>query len=271
MKKIFILVLFLTNLFSHSIVNGDIQIIRVDSNSSGKLTINNKDSLWFINPVDKNEKIAIISSNYRANNDIIVKHIINNNEQIIKFTLIKGDYKKEQITVSSSKVNLSKEDQKRVKKESSEAYAIYAKTTDKFLFDSKFELPIDSHITSNFGNARMFNNTLKSYHSGTDFRAAIGTPIKAINDGIVKISKDRFYAGGSVVIDHGAGIYSQYYHLSKMNVKVGDIVKKGDIIGLSGDSGRVSGPHLHFGIIVNNNQVNPLNFIETINYALFGE
>lgn len=117
----------------------------------------------------------------------------------------------------------------------------------------------------------MFNNTLKSYHSGTDFRAAIGTPIKAINDGIVKISKDRFYAGGSVVIDHGAGIYSQYYHLSKMNVKVGDIVKKGDIVGLSGDTGRVSGPHLHFGIMVNNNQVNPLNFIETINYALFGE
>ncbi|NLK67351.1 MAG: M23 family metallopeptidase [Campylobacteraceae bacterium] len=271
MKKLIIFLLFLTNLVANTIINGDIQVLRVDVDSSGKLTINDKEGFWFINPANENEKIAIVSSNYRAENDIIVKHFVDGDEQIIKFKLIKGEYKKEQITVSSSKVNLSKENQDRVKKESSEAYKIYAKTTPKFLFGSKFELPINSHITSSFGNARMFNETLRSYHSGTDFRAAIGTPIRAINDGIVVISQDRFYAGGSIVIDHGAGIYSQYYHLSKMNFDVGDAVKKGDIIGLSGDTGRVSGPHLHFGIMVNQNQVNPLNFIEAINYALFGE
>lgn len=83
------------------------------------------------------------------------------------------------------------------------------------------------------------------------------------------IAKERFYAGNSVVINHGGGIYSQYYHLSKINVGVGDLVKKGEVIGLSGATGRVSGPHLHFGIMVNANSVEPLKFIEAINYALF--
>ncbi len=71
-----------------------------------------------------------------------------------------------------------------------------------------------------------------------------------------------------MVIDHGSGIYTQYYHLSDIIVKVGQKVNKGDILGLSGDSGRVSGPHLHFGVIINNVQVNPLDFISKINMVL---
>ena len=90
----------------------------------------------------------------------------------------------------------------------------------------------------------------------------------AANDGVVAIAKDRYYAGGSVVIDHGEGIYTQYYHLSALNVKVGQSVKKGDIIALSGASGRVSGPHLHFGVIAGGVQVNPLNFVKKINEIL---
>jgi len=68
-------------------------------------------------------------------------------------------------------------------------------------------MPLETPVTSNFGNARIYNGELKSYHSGTDFRAPVGTPIKAVNDGVVVISKDRYYAGGSIVIDHGEGIY----------------------------------------------------------------
>ncbi|HEF3953264.1 TPA: M23 family metallopeptidase, partial [Campylobacter jejuni] len=103
---------------------------------------------------------------------------------------------------------------------------------------------------------------------GTDFRAATGTPIYAANSGIVKIAKDRYFAGNSVVIDHGFGIYSQYYHLSKIDVKVGQKIKKGELIGLSGASGRVSGPHLHFGILAGGKQVDPLDFVSKFN-AIF--
>ncbi|RAX52964.1 hypothetical protein CCY98_03165 [Helicobacter sp. 11-8110] len=127
-----------------------------------------------------------------------------------------------------------------------------------------------SKITSEFGNARVFNQEVKSYHSGTDFRAAIGTPIYASNSGKVVIAKDRFLAGKSVVIDHGEGIFSMYYHCSEIKVKEGTRVKQGELIALSGNTGRVSGPHLHFGILVRGAQVDPIDFIAKINASLKG-
>ncbi|PSM52617.1 zinc metallopeptidase, M23 family [Campylobacter blaseri] len=270
MKKLLILLVFLTSLVSNEIINGETQVLKIDKNSVGKLYVNGKKELWITNPINEDEKIALVSANYRAKNDIVVKHFINGNEQVIEFKLIKGKYKQETLKVSNSKVSPPKEVLKRIKKERDEAYAIYALRSDEFLFDSKFIYPMDSQITSDYGNARVFNGSLKSYHSGTDFRAAEGTKIKASNDGVVKIAKDRYYAGGSVVIDHGGGVYSQYYHMSKIYVKVGQSVKRGEILGLSGSTGRVTGPHLHFGMVVNGNNVNPLKFIDVINYALFG-
>jgi murein DD-endopeptidase MepM/ murein hydrolase activator NlpD len=129
-------------------------------------------------------------------------------------------------------------------------------------------MPMDSKITSDFGNARVFNGSLKSYHSGTDFRAKVGTPVKSVNDGVVVLAKDRFYAGGSVIVDHGEGVYSCYYHMSKYEVKEGDFVKKGQLLGLSGVSGRVTGPHLHFSMRVSGVQVDPLQFINLVNKEL---
>ncbi|CZE48926.1 M23 family metallopeptidase [Campylobacter geochelonis] len=269
MKNLLILLILVSNLLSYEIVNGDVEILKVDKNSAGKLYIDKKELFWFTNPANKDEKVAFVSSNYRAKNDIVVKSIVDDKEQILTFKVIKGDYKQEKLTVEKSKVKPPKTVQERIKKELEEANKIYLSTTKTLLFNSKFTLPINSKITSDFGNARVFNNTLSSYHSGTDFRAAVGSTIKACNSGVVKLAKDRYYAGGSVVIDHGAGIYSQYYHLSKIGVKVGQTVKKGEVIGLSGASGRVNGPHLHFGIIVNGNSVNPTDFIEKINFALF--
>ena len=153
----------------------------------------------------------------------------------------------------------------RIKLERDEANAVYATASSGLKFSSPFALPIKSVVTSPFGTARVFNGTLKSYHGGADFRAAVGTPVVAANDGVVVIAKDRYYAGGSVVIDHGEGIYTQYYHLSRIDARVNQTVKKGEIIGLSGQSGRVNGPHLHFGVIANGAQINPLDFVEKIN------
>ena len=178
-------------------------------------------------------------------------------------------YKKERLRVDPSKAKFSKKALIRIKKEAKEAKKIYNHYTKKLYFNSPFILPLHSKITSAFGNKRVFNGILKSYHSGTDFRAKMGTPIIASNRGKVVLVKNRFFAGNSVVIDHGEGIYSGYYHLSKFAVKLGDIVEKGQVIGYSGATGRVTGPHLHFTFHVGGVCVDPLQFVKLVNENLF--
>lgn len=187
----------------------------------------------------------------------------------ISLDVVQGKYKKEVLEVESSKVKLSDKDKKRTTKEYAEAMKIYKTITPKSYINAPFKVPLDSFITSDFGKARVYNGSLRGYHSGTDFRAEVGVPIVASNDGVVVLAQERFYAGGSIVIDHGYGIYTTYYHLSKFLVQKGDVVKKSQVIALSGKSGRVTGPHLHFGVRVFGVQVDPLQFISLINQNLF--
>ncbi len=185
--------------------------------------------------------------------------------QKINLEVVDGGYAQEKIQVQKSKVKLSKKDKKRAAKEYKEANEIYTTISKKNYLKSKFIMPLNSKITSSFGKARVYNHTLNGYHSGTDFRAKVGTPLVACNNGVVVLVKDRFYSGGSVIIDHGQGVYSCYYHMSKFDVKVGEHVKKNQRIGLSGASGRVTGPHLHFSARVGGIQVDPLQLINLLN------
>ena len=278
MKKIILAVLICLNLSAkeqagapsetQTIVNGDVEIVQVEAKFAGNLSIDGKKKRWLSVPGDENLKFAIVSAGYRQKGEIKLINGLKSGNETIVFKIVEGEYKKEKITVEGSKVTPPKEVLKRIEEEREEANKIYATANVGLKFNSKFILPMSSAVTSPFGTARVFNGTLKSYHGGTDFRAAVGTSVIAANDGVVVIAKDRYYAGGSVVIDHGEGIYTQYYHLSALNVKVGQSVKKGDIIALSGASGRVSGPHLHFGVIAGGAQVNPLNFVKKINEIL---
>ncbi|WP_409513475.1 M23 family metallopeptidase [Campylobacter sp. MIT 97-5078] len=229
-----------------------------------------KKQRFFVHPTEDNKVILIFSSAYKKPIKKVMITAFYNNKEQFRYDILgdEGFYPQEILKVAQSKINPPKEALKRIKAELNEANAVYASFTDEALFNGEFILPLNSSITSKFGSARVFNNTLASYHSGTDFRASVGTPIKAANDGIVRIAKDRYYAGGSVVIDHGYQIFSQYYHLSELKVKVGQKVKKGQIIALSGDSGRVTGAHLHFGIFAGGTQVDPIDFINKFN-ALF--
>ena len=278
MKKIILAVLICLNLSAkgqggapsqtQTIVNGDVEIVQVEAKFAGNLSIDGKKKRWLSVPGDENLKFALVAASYRQKGEIKLINGLKSGDETIIFKIVEGEYKKEKITVEGNKVTPPKDVLKRIEEEREEANKIYATANVGLKFDSKFILPMSSAVTSPFGTARVFNGTLKSYHGGTDFRAAVGTSVIAANDGIVAIAKDRYYAGGSVVIDHGEGIYTQYYHLSALNVKVGQSVKKGDIIALSGASGRVSGPHLHFGVIVGGVQVNPINFVKKINEIL---
>ncbi len=185
----------------------------------------------------------------------------------VKLQIKRKKYPKERLSVAPSKVHPPKSVLSRIAAEFKEAKRIYAHTTPKNYINKPFILPLKSKITDPFGVARLFNGKLASYHSGTDFRAAIGSPVRAINDGVVVLAKMRYYAGGSVIVDHGRGIYSCYYHLSHFKVEPGERVKRGQIIALSGQSGRVTGPHLHLTIKIKGISVDPMQFIDAFNRA----
>lgn len=157
-------------------------------------------------------------------------------------------YKEERLRVAKSKVVLSLENQKRVEKEWLLTRDLYKTSAKSFLFDEPFRLPLYSKVTSDFGKRRVFNDLKKTSHLGTDFRAAVGVKIPAANRGRVVFTGNLFYTGNVVIIDHGMDIFSLYAHLSKIEVQTGEMVLKGQIIGRAGKTGRVSGPHLHWGV-----------------------
>lgn len=110
--------------------------------------------------------------------------------------------------------------------------------------------PVPGGVTSAFGGRRVFNDQPRAPHKGTDMRCAEGTPVKAVCSGAVLFATDTYFGGKTVYLDHGQGVISTYSHLSAFDVKAGDRVRKGQVIGRSGATGRVTGPHLHFGFYV---------------------
>jgi len=142
-----------------------------------------------------------------------------------------------------------------------------AKSSCNILFNGPFSVPLEKmETTSAFGTRRLYKSPkYASIHSGLDLRARVGTKVFAINDGIVILVRKFMLEGNFVVIDHGGKITSSYLHLKTVKVNEGDKVKKSEAIGLSGATGACRGAHLHFGIKINEQNINPLKFIEMIN------
>ena len=134
------------------------------------------------------------------------------------------------------------------------------KTSDYPAFAHKWTLPVAeySRISSPFGARRILNGAITQGHSGTDYAAPEGTPVLAAADGkVVLTHPDMFYTGGTILIDHGYGIYTNYCHLSRIDVKEGQVVKAGEPIAAVGSTGRATGPHLHFGLSWYGVRLNP--------------
>lgn len=249
--------------------NGTIFIYQ--SSTPTPLSYNNgKKSLHYMpHPNKKDSFIAFVPIGYydKGSKNLTNPKQTESTLQTIK--ILQKDYpKKEQINVANNKVSYSNEVAKRIEKEKDAAIKTYATITKGRLWGKPFIKPLDSIITSPYGSARIFNGKVNSYHGGTDLRAAIGTPILATNDGKVALVQDRYLSGKSIYIDHGSGVYSVYFHLDEFLVKEGDMIKQGQVIAKSGDTGRVSGAHLHFGIVINGTNVDAMDFIEQVN-ALF--
>ena len=187
------------------------------------------------------------------------------NEKVIAeypFIVKERDYFAEQLKVDPKKIKLSIEAEKRVIAEQVILNRIYDSSVPRFLFSEAFMAPLNSVVTSVYGNRRVYNKKKKGQHLGIDYRAAIGDKIPAANSGKVVFAGDLFYTGWTVIIDHGLDIFTVYGHLSKTLATQGDMVKKGDLIGLSGNTGRTSGPHLHWGTKVQGEYVDGFVLIE---------
>jgi murein DD-endopeptidase MepM/ murein hydrolase activator NlpD len=139
----------------------------------------------------------------------------------------------------------------------------FANSAAKPIWSGNFRPPLPlAPESDSFGNQRIFNGKLDSVHRGLDYRAKMRTPVAAINSGRVVLARPLYYEGGCVVIDHGLGLMSIYMHLSKIEVSVGTKVRRGQIIALSGASGRATGPHLHLGVRWDGSYLDPAKLFQ---------
>ncbi len=149
----------------------------------------------------------------------------------------------------------------RIQREQRAVEAIFTKTARERMWTAPFAAPVPGPATSSFGRRSIVNGEPRSPHSGTDFQAADGTAVAAPNRGTIVLAADHYFAGRIVIIDHGGGVYSYLAHLSRIDVSDGDVVERGQTIGASGSSGRVTGPHLHWTLRVGRARIDPLSLM----------
>jgi len=174
-----------------------------------------------------------------------------------------GKFPTERLTVEKQFVQPDPEQQKRAEEDQKKMKAIYDTVTPEVLWKGKFVVPLKGvSAGGNFGRRRVLNGEARSPHAGVDFPAAAGTPVYAAQSGKVVLAENLYYSGNTVVIDHGFGIYTLYAHLSEIAVKAGDPVESAAEIGKVGATGRVTGPHLHWGLTIDHARVNALQIVQ---------
>src|SRR3984893_14706054 len=180
-----------------------------------------------------------------------------------RVTVRKGRFATEKLQVGKQFVEPSPEQIKRADEQRQKLRDIFDRVTPERLWDGKFRIPLDGVTTgSNFGRRRILNGNPGSPHGGVDLPGATGTPVHAAQRGRVVLAEELFFAGNTGVVDHGLGVYTLYGHLSEIGVKVGDTLEKGTVLGKVGATGRVTGPHLHWGLTVERARVNPLQLVK---------
>jgi murein DD-endopeptidase MepM/ murein hydrolase activator NlpD len=176
-----------------------------------------------------------------------------------------GKFATESLKVAPNFVQPNAEQLARAEAERERLRAIFATITPERLWAGSFRVPLDGVTTGgNFGKRRVLNGTPGSPHGGVDFPALSGTPIYAAQRGRVVLAEPLYFSGNTVVIDHGLGLYTFYGHMESIDAKVGDLVDTGALLGKVGATGRVTGPHLHWGLTLNRSRVNPLQLVSLL-------
>ena len=168
------------------------------------------------------------------------------------------------ITVQPKFVEPPADELARIEAERLAVEAIFAHPTRERFWSKPFIVPVPGAATSSFGRRTILNGQPRGQHTGTDFQAATGTPIVAPNRGRIALAADQYFPGRTIIIDHGLGVYSYLAHLSEFSVEEGTMVERGQRIGLSGATGRVTGPHLHWTMRFGNARVDPLSLVDVL-------
>jgi murein DD-endopeptidase MepM/ murein hydrolase activator NlpD len=168
----------------------------------------------------------------------------------------------EELTVASKFVSPPPEVQERLARERRKLSAIYARRSAYGPPPEPFARPVPGDPTSVFGTRRLFNGEPRSPHPGLDLRAGSGEPVGAAGSGTVVLAEEFYYSGNLVILDHGGGLFTLYAHLSEIGVREGQRVAKGDTVGLVGATGRVTGPHLHWGAKIGNRPFDPMALVD---------
>ncbi|MET3512354.1 murein DD-endopeptidase MepM/ murein hydrolase activator NlpD [Pseudacidovorax sp. 1753] len=180
----------------------------------------------------------------------------------IPYAIAPKRYAEQRLTVAPKTVDLSAADQARYERERDHQAGVMATFSEPMPAELAMAVPVPGRRSSSFGLRRVFNGQARNPHSGMDIAAGTGTPVRAPLPGRVIDTGDYFFNGGTVWLDHGGGLLSMYCHLSRIDAKVGDRLATGDAFCAVGATGRVTGPHLHWGVMLNRTMVDPALFIE---------
>ncbi len=170
-------------------------------------------------------------------------------------------YGTQDVVVEEEYVDPPPEAEEQIRADNAAIAEAYAQKDRPPLFRRSFQVPVEAPISASFGVWNRFQDGHESQHQGVDFRAPAGTPVEASNDGEVVLSRDCFMSGKTVVVHHGKKLYTAYLHLSDTSVEPGDEVRRGQVIGHVGATGRTTGPHLHWSVRVGDDYVDPMTFL----------
>ena len=176
-------------------------------------------------------------------------------------TVAPGDFRTGDISLPENYVNPTDAEQKQIAQDESLKKRAYAHSAPRPLWSGDFIKPVNAASTPTFGESRILNEEKTSLHTGTDFPAPENTPVVVSNSGTVVLVHDLFYEGNTVIVDHGLGLFTVYLHMSRIDVHEGDKLDRGAKLGLSGASGRVTGPHLHLGVRWNGIWLDPVQLL----------
>lgn len=170
-----------------------------------------------------------------------------------------GRFAVEKLTVAPEYVEPPADELDRIREDREKVARVWKSGDAGRRWSGPFRLPVDAPVREkSFGSRRVFNGTPRSPHAGLDLAAPAGAPIDAPAPGRVALAEDLYFSGGTVILDHGAGLFTSYFHLSRIDVKAGDVLAAGDRLGAAGATGRATGPHLHWSARLDDARINPL-------------